>query len=486
MPKRLLLSLLMLAAAAPAAPAATVQMRDEVEREGGTTYVYGVVSLTAAAGEVNRVSVDHRPGDRAVVISDPGAALTGDARCANVDAHTVLCDGRALSGITEVLAELGDMDDTATATGDDRLPYLAIRGGDGNDVLAGRWATLDGGDGNDALRGDAGAEVLHGGAGDDLLEGHDGGDYAHGGAGDDIIRGGEGHDVLLGGTTISGVEPAGTDRLEGGPGNDTLDDQDGLGRYAPGADVLVGGGGTDAVHSYVLRRAAVTVDLSRPGGHGEAGENDTIAGIENAAGGSGDDMLLGDDGPNRLDGDRGRDTLRGNGGNDVLVSEVNPRESRQNAMASAYGPDRVSGDAGDDVVETLATLESVIACGEGRDAVRLASASTDGARSSLGPLVSRTCERLRMGRVRIDPFPTAITRDAFVFEVPAADCCRHRIELQTVQRRPTPLDSATLRSSVRLTVGRTAARRGATVRAKITRAGRNRFVWRMRTGPRAF
>ena len=394
------------------ASAATVQMRDEVEREGGRTYTYGVVTVAAADGEANAIDVAYEPASRAVVVTDTAAPLTGDARCANLDAHTVRCDGSALEGITEVHVDLGDGADRATALDPDRIAHVVLRGGAGDDALTGRWATLEGGDGNDTLRGEEGAEVLHGDAGDDLLEGLGDGDYLHGGAGDDTLRGGEGHDNLLGGTTIDSAQPAGTDVLDGGAGHDTLDDQDGIGAPDPGPDTLTGGAGDDSVYSYTLRRAPVTIDLSGAMPSGERGENDALSEIENAGGGAGNDTLIGDDGPNRLDGDRGRDTIRGGGGDDHLVSAVNPREPDPDAAVSAYGPDRLYGDAGDDVVETLGALRSEIACGAGRDRVALQASG-----ASRGPLIGRTCERLAMSRLTLDPIPVKVTSRTLVFRV---------------------------------------------------------------------
>ena len=407
---RLLLPILLILLFVPPAGAATVQMRDEVERDGGRNYTYGVITFTAAAGEGNAVDVAAEPG--AVVISDTAAPLTGDARCTNVDAHTVRCDGSALDGIAEVRVDLGDGADRATANDPDRIPYLVIRGGAGDDALSGRWVTLEGGDGDDALRGDAGRETMHGDAGNDVLEGLGDSDYLHGGAGDDTIRGGDGHDHLLGGTTIDSGDSAGTDVLDGGAGHDTLDDQDGIGRPEPGPDTLIGGAGEDSVYSYALRRAPVTIALSRERASGERGEGDTLTGIENASGGAGDDTLIGDDGPNRLDGDRGRDVIRGGGGDDLLTSAVNPRENSPDAAAAKYGPDRISGGDGDDTVETLAALQSQISCGRGRDRITLTASGPE-----RGPLISHTCERLSMSRVTVDPFPIVIAGRTLVFEV---------------------------------------------------------------------
>ena len=61
------------------------------------------------------------------------------------------------------------------------------------------------------------------------------------------------------------------------------------------------------------------MDLARGAGNGQAGEDDTITGVENARGGFGADTLAGDDGRNELDGGSGGpDRLDGRGGDDRL------------------------------------------------------------------------------------------------------------------------------------------------------------------------
>lgn len=55
---------------------------------------------------------------------------------------------------------------------------------------------------------------LHGGPGDDTINAQNGSDFVYGGAGDDALYGGNGQDTLYGGS--------GDDTLYGGTGNDTL------------------------------------------------------------------------------------------------------------------------------------------------------------------------------------------------------------------------------------------------------------------------
>jgi Ca2+-binding RTX toxin-like protein len=124
---------------------------------------------------------------------------------------------------------------------------------------------LTGGSANDRLTGDAGANVLIGNAGADDLSGQDGDDTLDGGLGDDI--------------------------MSGGAGNDTA--------------VFTGS-------------TAVTVDLRLTGAQNTGLGLDTLIGIENLTGGSGNDTLIGDDGANIFTDTGGADTYIGNGGSDTV------------------------------------------------------------------------------------------------------------------------------------------------------------------------
>ena len=195
-----------------------------------------------------------------------------------------------------------------------------LDGGLGND-------TLDGGAGNDTLIGGKGADRLIGGAGADwasyagattavqvnLGTGLVSGGDAQGDTYDSIenLRGGNGGDALRGNALANVLDGGlGNDRLYGMGGNDVL-----IG--GAGADRLDGGTGTDTV-SYLGSVGAVTVDLGAQTATGGDADGDTLIGFENAAGGLGDDTLLGNGGANRLFGDAGADHLDGGDGNDVI------------------------------------------------------------------------------------------------------------------------------------------------------------------------
>ncbi|MGE5176998.1 MAG: calcium-binding protein [Hyphomicrobiales bacterium] len=134
-------------------------------------------------------------------------------------------------------------------------------------------------------------ENLTGGKNSDTLTGNDMTNTLIGGPGNDTLDG-------------KGGQP---DHLVGGPGNDTL----GGGPAGSPSDVLDGGADSDIV-TYASRTDGVYVLLN-----GASGGEDTILGVENAEGGSGDDHVLGTDGPNAVFGNGGNDNIGGSGGNDT-------------------------------------------------------------------------------------------------------------------------------------------------------------------------
>jgi Ca2+-binding RTX toxin-like protein len=175
--------------------------------------------------------------------------------------------------------------------------------------------------------------TILGGAGNDSLNGATGADFIDGGSGNDTIDGGIlGNDSLFGGT--------GADSLSGRSGNDLLD-----GGF--GADAISGGSGTDTV-DFTSRVVRVTVDLRQQSGqavHGEQNERDTISSIENANGGLGSDILIGNGGANRLRGNGGQDKIKGLGGNDNLVGG-----NGHDSVFGGAGDDNINGNAGNDLL----------------------------------------------------------------------------------------------------------------------------------------
>ncbi len=133
-------------------------------------------------------------------------------------------------------------------------------------------------------RGSDSADTLVGTTGRDQIDGLDGNDYLRGLGGNDLLYGGAGDDILRG--------DGNDDLLDGGAGEDTAD--------------------------YGNSTGAVTVSLLIGGPQNTGVGLDTLIGIENLTGGSGNDSLTGDIFDNVLNGGGGSDTLVGGLGNDIL------------------------------------------------------------------------------------------------------------------------------------------------------------------------
>jgi Ca2+-binding RTX toxin-like protein len=240
----------------------------------------------------------------------------------------------SLIGVTVDLAA-----GTSAGAGNDSFSgFVGIIGGAGNDSLAGNGANnwISGGqDGSDTLAGLAGNDTLVGGAqswGDINANGlgrfRDWADYSaasgavtvslstrtsSGAAGNDSLSGIEN---ILGGNGDDSIQGDGTHNwLEGGLGNDTI-----AGEAHSGAGDFV---------SYASATGAVTVDLVAGTSSGVHGE-DSLAGIENILGGSGNDSLLGNYNPRSITasnnqiyiGGQGDDTIVGGDPSGVLVDMV--------------------------------------------------------------------------------------------------------------------------------------------------------------------
>jgi hypothetical protein len=325
------LALLALAFTGSPASAAVIDIEEHFcgcDPSSGDEDTFTVV-VTAAAGEHNVITVERSP--RGIVIKDAGAPLTGRCRPTRDGA------GRFCRGIFDGAdVSLGDGDDSLTqgvagtldaGPGDDQIRVAAhfalLSGGPGADLLdatasdgagvtyadhaegvtvrlngladdgapgegdnlLGPITGITGGDGDDLLEAGPTASALFGAGGKDTLVGSPQGDSLHGGDGDDSLSGGDGNDHLTG--------AGGADALSGGPGLDEA-------AY----------GGTQPLH----------LSIGDGANDGVAGEGDDIReDIESLAGGSGNDVLIGDADANRLIAFGGQDVLRGGAGPDELI-----------------------------------------------------------------------------------------------------------------------------------------------------------------------
>ena len=186
-------------------------------------------------------------------------------------------------------------------------------------------------------------ENLRGGSNNDTLIGYTNGNTLDGGYGDDKLYG---NGAVWNGPTDTLLGGDGTDVLDGGP----------AGNYA--WDTLDGGNGTDLV-SYASRTGGVHIFLDGDFANSE----DHISNVENAKGGSGDDLIVGNGGWNNLFGYGGNDWFDGKGGNDVLSGGIGNDTLQGGAghdvLSAGDGADWMDGGANDDFISGHEGIDTV-------------------------------------------------------------------------------------------------------------------------------
>ena len=140
---------------------------------------------------------------------------------------------------------------------------------------------------------------------------------------------------------------AGTDGIDAyfaGDGNDLI-----VG--SPGADIISGGIGVDAV-IYEASPAVnptdpgVIVDLASGFGMGGHADGDLLISIEDVLGSNASDTLLGDEKRNAIAGGRGDDTIDGRGGDDFLTGDAGNDD-----ITGGDGNDTIFGGRGNDIID---------------------------------------------------------------------------------------------------------------------------------------
>jgi Ca2+-binding RTX toxin-like protein len=327
--------LLLVPAVAPAATATLETYRSSADTPHNPDYTAGTVTVTAAAGETNTLTITAVEGG--VEAHDAGAPLQPGPGCTAIDTHRVRCVDEAALRIS-LRVSAGDGDDAIAVSSAALRPISThVSGEDGHDTIdlssltAAGLIRLDGGPGDDRLTGSSGDDMLVLSPGRDVLDG---------GPAFDRVTNADQTSITadLGAGTASRVDGTSTlmsiDRVDGTPSADRL-----IG--GPGPDHLAGGGGDDFLD-----------------------------------GGGGDDRLFGDDPTPAPPYTLGRDVLLGGEGKDVLD-------------ARGAG-DRLDAGPGDDVLSPgytgLVNPRDRAACGPGRDLV-----------SFTGPAaLLRDCERVYM------------------------------------------------------------------------------------------
>ena len=310
--------------AAPAALASTVTVT------GGDT-----VRVLETGNEANRVTVSHQAGSDIYRVTDAASNLTPSGTCVMVDAHSATCPG---AGIGEISVATGDRDDSITLDAA-TIPSTVtedLDGGNANDTVRGANSpgTLRGGSGNDDV---AGRGTLMGGSGNDLITGSPLADNLRGSSGRDTLDGGFGADDLSGGSSTDTLVYPG--RANGvnvtiGSGNDNdggPEDQSGNRRDDAHGDLEV---------LFGTELADVLI-----GDH----SSETLVGLggdDFVSGNSGSDQLLGYDGNDLLSGKSGSDVLRGGPGADREFGK-----SGDDRLAGGPDDDFLRGGGGRDVMK---------------------------------------------------------------------------------------------------------------------------------------
>jgi Ca2+-binding RTX toxin-like protein len=137
------------------------------------------------------------------------------------------------------------------------------------------------------------------------------------------LDGGDGNDTIEDDVRPIPVSAIRLVEIDGGEGDDHLQGSkvdegfDG----GPGADYVSGGGGTDSAkeNGVDANGNGVTVTLDAKPNDGVPGEGDDIRGVETVVGGPAADTLVGSNRRQRLYGAGGDDRIYGRGGNDYLV-----------------------------------------------------------------------------------------------------------------------------------------------------------------------
>ena len=275
-------------------------------RASTVTSSAGTFNYTAAPGEVNRLMLGFGVS---LAVTDPGATIASEGECTTATPGQATCllpvaeHGTFPDCNCEGSVSLGDGDDTLAIdpAPDDRFYRLAVDGGSGDDVLAGR--SVNGGAGDDVLRGTAEFDTLVGGPGADVMDGlggidtvsysdrrrgvrvsldgrpNDGGPRERDAVRVEQVEGGEGPDVIVGdGASNNLAGNGGRDRVRGGAGEDRIDGGE-------GEDDLDGGAGDDELQSGDERvsdfRRPLAFDRIRCGGGEDKvalSPGDTVAG----------------------------------------------------------------------------------------------------------------------------------------------------------------------------------------------------------------
>jgi Ca2+-binding RTX toxin-like protein len=387
---------------------------DTISAGDGADKIWGGKGNDTLKGDVG---ADYVVGEEGSDKIDEGAASNGADRLygwlnndQNGDGSDDITDGLpspvSTSGTLFVNEPTGDIDTISYAN---RTAAVIVSPGVSD--VSGTWTKVtgvgasetaadcnDGAAGElDCVRGDF--EVVEGGAGNDTL---------YSGPGDETIKGNAGDDTLF------------AMRLDTGAAS-----------FADGADIFMGGAGTDTV-SYRMRGATVCVTIAnstsvaadKDDGTGTCSVSDALVSgvltatvtvtstekddvqsdIETVEGGAGADVLVGNDANNTLRGAAGADSLVGKGGDDVFDEDYGTEQDFATAN-TANGADTFWGGTGTDDRVSYATRTAdlcVTIQSTGAASLSTVTASGEGTTASTGGGVIPTCTATEGDKVKMD------------------------------------------------------------------------------------
>jgi Ca2+-binding RTX toxin-like protein len=231
-----------------------------------------------------------------------------------------------------------DLDEDFTTSGTDIVKVYAFGGNDVVDLanyIGGGKVYVYGGDGDDTLYGSNQADWMYGNNGNDIMSGNAGADRLYGGPDNDDYYGDAGNDIFYQDAVVDG-----NDNFYGGADTDTVN----YSKRLVGVNVSLGNG---------------LIDDGEPGTELDFVDID----VENATGGAGDDVLVGNDlantltggvGADELYGGESNDDLLGGDGDDILVGDAGGDtmhgDKGNDSLDGGIGPDKMFGGAGIDTL----------------------------------------------------------------------------------------------------------------------------------------
>jgi Ca2+-binding RTX toxin-like protein len=248
--------------------------------------------------------------------------------------------------------------DTTAATGTQNINAATSTVNLTATVASTAAVTITGGTGNDSITGSDVADSLLGGAGNDTITGLGGNDTITGGKGADSIVGGDGTGDYFSATDLSGIFEAGSSLASTGVainlGSASLSAAN-VATYstAHGTAAWISSGLDQVSTGQVVYLH--TTELTGAARSAASSVTDTLTGIENLIGSTGQDVLVGSSGANVISGGAETDYIDGGAGADTLNGDA--------------GGDTITGGAGNDVINggVSATIADSLTGGAGTD-----------------------------------------------------------------------------------------------------------------------